>query len=199
MGRDLNSAHTWASDIGPGQLPSALRFSAPPTGLRVKGKGKVKSKSKQCNATFWLLTLGPFGAAEERRRSGGSPAHMSEAHVFVGRVYAPARFGEHHRAPPQAAATWGVFFFGYFILHKQKKVTRSPQGSETARSRVVRCTHNEEATPWIPAFAGMTIVAVSETDQGRMTGNPLPERLSSRWHIYNRAKIRKSPPIRRTS
>jgi len=50
----------------------------------------------------------------------------------------------------------GCVFFGYFILHKQKKVTRSPQGSETTRSRERICLRSEKATPWIPACAGMT-------------------------------------------
>ena len=38
-GPKLGPQRTWASDIGPGHLPSALRFSASPTG------GKVKSQT----------------------------------------------------------------------------------------------------------------------------------------------------------
>ena len=57
----------------------------------------------------------------------------------------------------------GAPFLGYGFDRREspegmalKEVTRSPQGSETARSREKNCSCSEEATPWIPASAGMT-------------------------------------------
>ena len=73
--RDLGPVHKLApygrSNIWTGNLPRPLRFSASPTGPKVKGKGKVKIKTNRRNAAVWPLTCLPFGAAEERRRSGG--------------------------------------------------------------------------------------------------------------------------------
>jgi hypothetical protein len=44
----------------------------------------------------------------------------------------------------------GVLSFGYLSLHKQRKVTRSPErASESSAVTVKR-------SKWIPAFAGMT-------------------------------------------
>ena len=132
--RDLGPVHKLApycrSNIWTGNLPRPLRFSASPTGPKVKGKGKVKIKTNRRNAAVWPLTCLPFGAAEERRRSGGLPALMFEPRSgeFKGRPTLPSTTGN-----PEGAVPWGVLFFGYFILHEQKKVTRSPQGSETTR------------------------------------------------------------------
>ncbi|MEI6301833.1 MAG: hypothetical protein WCR74_10330, partial [Betaproteobacteria bacterium] len=71
----------------------------------------------------------------------------------------------------------------YFILHKQKKVTRSPQGSENVHRRERECLHSEEATPWIPASAGMTAAAALATARSRMTSKPCQSWLSSRLQI----------------
>jgi len=55
---------------------------------------------------------------------------MSEARraEFRDRPALPSTTGN-----PEGAVPWGVLFFGYFLLHEQKKVTRSPQGSETTQ------------------------------------------------------------------
>ena len=47
---------------------------------------------------------------------------------FKGRPALPSTTGNRRRRRRR-----GCVFFGYFILHKQKKVTRSPQGSETTQ------------------------------------------------------------------
>ena len=66
-GPALKLAPCGRSDIRAGRLPSALRFSASPTGPKVKGKGTVKIKTNRRNTAVWHLNYLPFGAAEERR------------------------------------------------------------------------------------------------------------------------------------
>ena len=54
----------------------------------------------------------------------------------------------------------GALLFGYFLLGKQEKVTRSPgMASEKAQGRgagFAKRTKSGELRSWIPAFAGMT-------------------------------------------
>jgi len=95
---------------------------------------------------------GPCGAASGWRKSPkGRAQDAREGAARTGmcaqRPPEPAREvgGQDARRPRYL----GCVSFGYLSLHKQRKVTRSPQASESfalqdARSR------------WIPAFAGMT-------------------------------------------
>ena len=58
-----------------------------PTGSKVKDKVKIKSSVNAALCRFALALPPPFGAAEERRRSGGLPAHMSEVRGFLRAEY----------------------------------------------------------------------------------------------------------------
>src|SRR5215472_17541475 len=72
----------------------------------------------------------------------------------------------------------GVFFFGYFLLGKQKKVTRPPgwrtkkhrDVSRSSRKRQSLAKNKSKAkAKWIPAFAGMTKKKNGEEES---TGSP---------------------------
>src|SRR5215467_14179170 len=55
----------------------------------------------------------------------------------------------------------GCVFFGYFLLHKQKKVTRPPGWRTKQHKDVIAKRPNPKRRAkanWIPAFAGMTEV-----------------------------------------
>src|SRR5439155_7594399 len=50
------------------------------------------------------------------------------------------------RAGARKAQCEGVLLFGYFLLHKQEKVTRSPQASGSLRSQVTRAAQRHGST-----------------------------------------------------
>jgi len=60
------------------------------------------------------------------------------------------------RALPQAARHPGCVLFGYFLLHKQEKVTRAWDARGKPNGRGQR---GIKIKNWIPAFAGMTSMA----------------------------------------
>jgi hypothetical protein len=57
-----------------------------------------------------------------------------------------------------------------------KEGTRSPQGSETTRSKERKGLRSDETSKWIPAFAGMTAAC----DAGQVPGNARQSGISSR-------------------
>ena len=151
------------------------------------GAPKSKTRTAQCNSRcvhdVWLLTFPPVGDAEKRSADGRCPGPMSEAHVLCGPSLGPGPLARASQGSRVATVTSGSPFLGPVFdrrkspegIGEAKEGTRSPQGSETARSRERTylaprrgvkppnqtervCPRSEEPTPWIPASAGMTKV-----------------------------------------
>src|SRR4051812_43249073 len=63
----------------------------------------------------------------------------------------------------------GCVLFGYFLLHKQEKVTRPPGRRAEKHTDVSRSSrrHRQSRRNWIPAFAGMTTVRATRSPGGR--------------------------------
>ncbi len=139
----LGPQKPWASDIGTGLPPLRLRSSAAPKGPKVKSQN-VALHCLDLLLTLPLpLTLRPVGDAEKRSADGSCPGPMSEAHVWaefrsrpIGASIAGQSRSDRH--------LWARLFFGYFLLARQKKVTRPPQEGETARSIERQCSCGDQ-------------------------------------------------------
>ena len=94
-GPKLGPQRTWASDIGPGHLPSALRFSASPTGVKFKNG---------MNAVDWRLAF-DLGAPAAPPRSAGEAGGVRP--LCLSRAAASLRAGPLCRAPQGTAAGGG--------------------------------------------------------------------------------------------
>ena len=76
----------------------------------------------------------PFAAARAGRKCSQSRAH--DACEFVARTgTCVQRTPACLRVPPQAARHPGCVLFGYFLLHKQEKVTRATDARGKAKGR----------------------------------------------------------------
>ncbi len=64
----------------------------------------------------------------------------------------PGRLADPERAARRARRP-GVVSFGYFSLHKQRKVTRAE----------ARNAFEQKQSHWVPTFAGMTVLLVART------------------------------------
>src|SRR5438445_3748926 len=108
---------------------------------RQKAKGKRQKAKSERRATVQadaLLgragcasLLGPFALRRQRTirpvRVGAGPRRFRWVH---GRTFSGTRpLTRTFRAGARKAQCEGVLLFGYFLLHKQEKVTRSPQAS----------------------------------------------------------------------
>ncbi|BCL76840.1 hypothetical protein JHS3_25760 [Jeongeupia sp. HS-3] len=67
----------------------------------------------------------PLRSAEQRKSTRDRRGSLFERSEFA----IPAVATEQHRAPAKRARMRGRLFFGYFLLAKQKKVSRPPGGT----------------------------------------------------------------------
>jgi hypothetical protein len=118
-------------------------------------RDQVQSRSA---ASFLIppLILGPLHRAEHRRQRGKMPAGSRRWIAAIAKKCMDAlseqpRAAEKRRGPraQREARCRGCVSFGDFSLHKQRKVTRSPQASGSFVCKPVKKS-------WAAALAGMT-------------------------------------------
>jgi hypothetical protein len=139
-----------------------------------------------------LISRGPPRA--RRGREGKSPqGHAQDARAFAVRPWMACQrtSAAASRSRPSAdRALGGALLFGYFLLGKQEKVTRSPgMASEKTQGREAGFAKNTKPKQrhWIPAFAGMTEWGSVRREEERNQHHPHPT-----LPLKGRAKARPS-------
>jgi hypothetical protein len=148
--------------------PFRLRHLPP---LR-RGRKSFASPAQRLKGALLLLPLGSPSAAARAGRNRPKGRAQERASSRMGRMPIE-RTPAGTRAPPQAARLPGCVLFGYFLLHKQEKVTRAPDARGIPNGHGAK-ESKAKSLDFRQKRAGMTIkgTAIKGTERERNQSKP---------------------------